>query len=89
MPCFSCYSISTRRCERYGGQPLPGSSASVEGLSLLKSNGWEEVTEMKIIEILKFLFEVLQAVNPALSLRDKIKKSRLKSKTSETNNLAK
>ena len=61
----------------------------MEGLSLLKSNGWEEVTEMKIIEILKFLFEVLQAVNTALSLRDKIKKSRLKPKTSETNNLAK
>ncbi len=81
--------LPARRCERYGGQPLPGSSASVEGLSLLKSDGWEEVTEMKIIEILKFLFEVLQAVDTALSLRDKIKKSRLKSKTSETKHLAK
>ena len=88
-PWFPCYSISTRRCERYGGQPLPGSSASVEGLSLLKSNGWEEVTEMKIIEILKFLFEVLRALDTALSLRDKIKKSRQKSKQRETNNPAK
>ncbi len=40
---------------------------------------------MKIIEILKFLFEVLQAVDAALSLRDKIKKSRQESKKSKTN----
>ena len=39
---------------------------------------------MKIIEIPKFLFGVLQAVDAALSLRDKIKKSRLESKQSET-----
>ena len=55
---------------RYGGQLLQG-SASVEGLNLLKSNGWEEVIEMEIIEILKFLFEVLQALDTALSLRNK------------------
>ena len=73
---------------RYGGQLLQG-SASVEGLNLLKSNGWEEVTEMKIIEILKFLFEVLRALDTALSLRDKIKKSRQKSKQRETDNPAK
>ena len=44
---------------------------------------------MKFTVMLKFLFDVLQAVEAVLSILDKLKKSRLESKECETNNLTK